>query len=357
MSIKKQIYINISDIASYINQNKWDYITPFDRIWKRCDYTGYNSCLNELNNTITIKTLDLEVIKNEKLAIDSQLINKKITKRQSTILLDKVKLKEKKINMEIKSASKNIDEITLTHQEKVQKEIGSELVDKINQVTLETNDKRTTVNNAIEKLDISFQEKETLLAKTESLINKSHGVIKEDSAIDLFEKQFNVKLDVSQKYNKKLIKESDFGTYFLGGKCDGINDIDNYVVEVKSRTKGFFTSLRDYEKSQIQIYMYILDLNNAKLVEYLASSNKIKVTNIKKDQEYIDNVLDLLGIFIKNFEKFLNCSDLKMKYIKSSEEDKKEFLKDLYLLEIENHMFKKHQKEQESKVCLIDDLD
>jgi hypothetical protein len=91
MSIKKQIYINISDIASYINQNKWDYTSAFDRIWKKCDYTGYNSCLNELNNTIIIKTLDLEVIKNEKLAIDSQLINKKITKRQSTILLEKVK--------------------------------------------------------------------------------------------------------------------------------------------------------------------------------------------------------------------------------------------------------------------------
>ena len=34
---KQKVFLYTSDIASYIGQNKWDYVTPFERLCKRCD--------------------------------------------------------------------------------------------------------------------------------------------------------------------------------------------------------------------------------------------------------------------------------------------------------------------------------
>ena len=46
--MNKRIYINISDIASYINQNKWGIIDAFERLWKKSD-DNYNIQINKLN--------------------------------------------------------------------------------------------------------------------------------------------------------------------------------------------------------------------------------------------------------------------------------------------------------------------
>lgn len=354
---KKQIYINVSDIASFINQNKWDFVTPFERIWKRYDDIGYNNCLNELNNKVIIKQLDLKSVKDEKILIDNKLNSNEITSNQYCLLVKKNEEKQSFINSEIKSTSKNIDNISLSHMEQLEKHIGSELINLINENIIETNDKRKITNTAIEKLDISLDEKESLLIKTKSLINKSHGIIKENSGIDLFQTQFNVTLDISQTYNKILFKETDFANYYLGGKCDGINNNkdDEFIVEVKSRTKCFFNTVRDYENTQVQIYMHLLNIKNSKLVEYLAISNKIKVTNIKIDQKYINDVLHMLDIFVINFEKFIFDKLLKIEYIELSDDNKKVFLNNLYLKEIKN--FNLRDIINRKEICLINDLD
>lgn len=44
------IYINCSDISSFIGQNKWDYWTSFIRLWKRVDKDGYTECENMSKN-------------------------------------------------------------------------------------------------------------------------------------------------------------------------------------------------------------------------------------------------------------------------------------------------------------------
>ena len=42
---KQKVFLYTSEIASYIGQNKWDYVTPFERLWKRCDKDNYNFIL------------------------------------------------------------------------------------------------------------------------------------------------------------------------------------------------------------------------------------------------------------------------------------------------------------------------
>ena len=45
-SVKKKLFLFTSDIAAFIGQNEYDFVTPFERLWKRCDPDGYNKIIN-----------------------------------------------------------------------------------------------------------------------------------------------------------------------------------------------------------------------------------------------------------------------------------------------------------------------
>jgi hypothetical protein len=346
--MSKRIYLNISEIASYIGENKWDYITPFENLWKRSD-PDYAQCLNNLKNKIVKKNLDLNIVEIEKSNIDTSLSLKKITQRQHTILTNQVNLKQNEIVKEINVVNKNIEDISLNQTQKIEKKIGKEIIQKIQSKETSTNDKRIETNKIIEKLNINKEEKKELLLNTESLINKTHGIIKEDSAITLFEKKYNIKLNTDQKYYSKKINDRN---YFIGGKLDGITE--HYIVEVKNRTKAFFSSVRDYELIQIQLYMYITQIYQAKLVEKF--NNKIKVTDISYQEQYVNDTLKYLNVFILKFEEFLLNQDLKMEYISLNEDEKKIFLNKLYLNNIKKLKQETFAEIALNTVCLIDDL-
>lgn len=364
---KTAIFLNISEIASFIGQNKWDYITPFERLWKKYD-KNYKLCLDEYNNIINNRKAELILVENEKRILDEELNNKKITKRQYNKLLKEIDLKAKKLTDEIDNIVTKVESISLTQTEKIEKDLGKDIIKTIASSSKETQDKRKITNEAIDKLEkqgkIKKEQKEELLKQTESLINKTHGTLKEDSAIKIFERENNVTLDTSQKYYKYKVTTIGNYTWFIGGKMDGIyvdeNDTDkNYVVEVKNRTKGFFSSLRDYEKTQIQLYLLLTGFRQAKLVEKYHS--KIRTTDIEIEQKYIDDILDFLLIFIKKTITFWGNTSLKMEYLDMTENEKRKFLNKLYLDDIEK--LREHKNEiriienQADDDCLLSDLD
>ncbi len=336
-----KIFLNISDIASFIGQNKWDYITPFERLWKKYDIE-YHTLLNEYNNKISIEKITLLNLEHDKQIIEDDLLNKKITKRQYTKLLKENTAKIDILTQNINDLQTTIENISLSQIEKIEKNLGKDIITTITSSETETNDKRKITNNVIEELEktgkIKQEQKEELLKQTESFINKTHGTLKEDSAIKIFEQQYNVILDTSQKYYKHLVKETQNHTWYIGGKMDGIyidehNPDNNYIVEVKNRTKGFFNSLRDYEKTQIQLYLMLSGFKHAKLVEKFHS--KIRVTDIEIEQNYITDLLDYINIFIHNIEnRFWNNSQLKIEYFNMTENAKKQLLNKLYIEEI-----------------------
>ena len=44
--MKQKVFLYISEIAAYVGQNKYDSVTPFTRVWKRCDSQFYNESIN-----------------------------------------------------------------------------------------------------------------------------------------------------------------------------------------------------------------------------------------------------------------------------------------------------------------------
>lgn len=358
-SKKPKIFFNISEIASFIGQNKWDYITPFERLWKRNDKEDYNVCLNLIKEDLKDKKEELNVVNDKKVLLQKDLIDKKITQNSFTaknILLEKKEEHVKKIYDNINNI---VEKVSTTQVERINNKLGKDIISMINDKLYSTQSKKKDVEECINKLDISDSTKSDLLKDTESYINKTHGILKEESAIKLFEDKYKVKLNTDQVYNTLLLgaccEMSDY-LWYIGGKVDGLHT--DYVVEVKNRTKGFFNNVREYENTQIQLYMHLLDINMAKLVEKF--NNKIKVTVIYKDDEKVNDIIECLNIFSKSFENFIK-GDLsnKIKYINSNENEKQTFLKLLYIEKINKYIHQKHfvNVEKEDVDCLIDDLD
>lgn len=361
-SFKRKVFINISDTASYIGQNKWSITEPFERIWKKVD-TNYNDCLNILKNNIVDKSLKILVIEKEKSTLDDQLNNKIITKRQFNSEVKKVDKKIEETKKEHEKLVKKVENVTFTQSEKIEKEIftasgGSTLANNIKETiaskNTNTKDKRRTVNESIDKLYSEGKIKQDrhveLLKNTESLINKTHGTLTEQCAIDIFENKYNVSLDTSQKYYKYLVKSTDTIDWYIGGKLDAIHS--DYIIEVKNRTKGFFNSVRDYELTQIQLYLLLTGHTYGKLLEKF--NDKIRITDIPIDNIYISEVLSYLCMFIDSIESFINDDYLKMKYLNyESDTDKQNLLNKLYL----DKIIKKRFEDEERKIIKNENQD
>jgi hypothetical protein len=88
----------------------------------------------------------------------------------------------------------------------------------------------------------------------------------------------------------------------LIGQLDSMNE--EKIVEVKNRRHKLFKELRDYEKVQIYMYMYLFGRKKAVLVE----SYKNKTHNI--DIDFDANYMDYL---IQRLEKIIQIL-IKMRY-------------------------------------------
>lgn len=349
---KPKIFLFASEIAAFIGQNKWDYITPFERVWKKCDKENYQTIIND--NLIQMQTIKehIEVLDKSKNELLQQLEKGEITNRQYTLRFNKVNKIHEEKQKEIEEIETKVDDINLTQQQKLEKYLGTDIIQHIGDKNVETDKKRDAVNEVISNLDIKDDKRlDGIKQHAESFINKTHGTLKEDDAIAIYEKKFGVKLDTSQQFHKKYLEEISKNSkydWYICGKVDGlyINNVDtskNYIVEIKNRTRGFFNSLRDYEKTQIQLYIWMLNVPISKLVE--KHESKIRITEVYKDKTWINNLLENLEIFINAFEnKFLTDEKLKQSYTMSNKEQKQSILKRLYLNPIQKYITEKINK-------------
>jgi hypothetical protein len=362
---KKKIFLFTSDIASFIGKNEYDFVTPFERLWKRCDSDDYNNIINKSKTLLSDKDTQIKKLENDKRSLNTDLESGKITKRQYTLRFNKLEKNINELKDNKESLEQKIDAIDLNQEERLKKTLGEDAIKLVQSKNIETQDKRDTMKKKIDEMNISQKQKDNLLKETTGFINKAHGTIKEESAIEIYEKRFGVKLDTSQTFFKKrldFVRNTNF-EWFFGGRIDGlyINESDpskNYIVEVKNRTRGFFTSLRDYEKIQIYIYMYMLNISVAKLVEKY--NDQIRITMIYKDEQYLNDILYYIDMFTERFEcDFLRNIDLKCNFINSDNNGKKIILRKLYLNDINKEINKRLESELQDDLddeeCLIND--
>jgi len=121
------------------------------------------------------------------------------------------------------------------------------------------------------------------------------GNIKENSNLDSIQKENGIKIQQrnSKMYTKELYRGDKY-CLIIRGKVDGLSD--GTIVETKNRTKYLFNELRDYERVQLECYMFLTGLEYALLTEhYNDDSNCINYTH---DEGFWSACVDTIIKFI-----------------------------------------------------------
>lgn len=361
-------YIFSSDIATFIGQNRWNIISPFERLWRKVDKQCLDLLLESVNNDLEEENVKMCHLKTQINELEEQFKQKKITHRQLEMYKGKINEQLNGVEKKAILLHDNIDGFTLSQNEKIQKEFGEELTNILKDLTISNDDKKKMtmemINNSSNTNSghsLSNKKKDEYKSEIESLVNKSHGIRHELSAIELFEKENNCSLDTSQQFYKRLVYTSSKGNqWYICGKMDGINHEEHYIVEIKNRTKAFFNQVRDYEKTQIQMYMYMTDLKLTKLVECKKTKTKttIKTTDISYDEIYISDVLTKLQNFLIQFENFISSNvDEKKKYLLMDNEEKEWFIHNMYHSKSIRETNQSKNSKETTEICLLDSSD
>lgn len=247
------MYVNVSDVAAFIGQVKWDITSRFETFWKNNDL-GFGDTLE---------------------AASPEDADAGLTSRQVV---------EKYVGP--KATEAVLADETIEH------------VAKVKRITELIQESGATVKPQV----------------VTSLVNTSHGIKNEEKVVQIVAETKKKHIDRSNKLYKKQI----IPRWTLCGRIDGL--CDDHIIEVKNRVKGFFNTVRDYENTQVQLYMWMVDVEYTDLEEHY--NGETRTTRVHRDDDYIEDVVERLGNFCKKFEVFLADVDRQHAYLRSSAFDK-----------------------------------
>ena len=115
---KKKVFLFTSDIASFIGQNAYDFVTPFERLWKRCDSEDYNKIINKSKSELLNNKLEIQQLEVQKQTLQQELDDKQITKRQYTLRFNKIERQVKELSSISESLETKIDNIDLNQEQR-----------------------------------------------------------------------------------------------------------------------------------------------------------------------------------------------------------------------------------------------
>jgi hypothetical protein len=222
---------------------------------------------------------------------------------------------------------------------RIAKENNIDIGKEVGECLLTKNTEQLTQNKlkVMEKIKDKLPEKskKEFTESFNSLTNTQFGIRFENKGIELYQQETGNSVEIDRRYHKEVIFEvpsesvssncndsNDNGIdmWHIGGKLDGISkDKDNtkFVLEIKNRVNNLFYKLRDYEKVQCYVYMYLLGIEKTHLVETLKSqeNRKINIIEVIYEEKYWDFIMEKTMLFIEDFYDFILDKKRKIKLI------------------------------------------
>jgi Fe-S cluster biogenesis protein NfuA len=292
-----------------------------DELWKKYAPTKFTGKTKEDRATEVLSLSD-----NAKNVIENAL---KIEAKDSTQVQNVFNEAKEKINFDSKLNSEQKAELVehlrskvyTTHgtrsedktSDKVEADEGSRLVrdDKFTGKTKE--DRATEVlslsDNAKNVIENALKIEAKDSTQVQNVFNEAKEKINFDSKLNSEQKaDEGSRLVRDDKFHQFEVCVIDDVKYVIVGKVDRIEerpDGSRVLVEIKNRTNRLFRSVPEYEFIQIQVYLQMLGLVHARLIEQY--NNQVLSHEVTRDEEmWINEILPEL-------EKF--CQDLHLKII------------------------------------------
>ena len=137
--------------------------------------------------------------------------------------------------------------------------------------------------NSDSKLDSG--DKVKVVEHLRSKVYTGHGIRKEDETA----RRCGLDLERDDTFHSMYIGTYNDRDYVVVGRVDRIEmlpDGSRILVEIKNRTKGLFRRVYPSENVQIQVYLDMLDLDKAKLVEQY--NDEVNVMEVQRDKKMFE---------------------------------------------------------------------
>jgi hypothetical protein len=167
-------------------------------------------------------------------------------------------------------------------------------VSKIN--AKDSSEVQTIVANVRKHIDsdtnLSAEQKAEVIAHITSNVYTAHGTRSEDRTSDKVTQETGAVLVRDNSFYKFEVGEFKGTKFVVCGKIDRIEerpDGSRVLVEIKNRTNRLFRRVVPYEMIQVQVYLQMLGLVHARLVEQ--HNNQVLSHDIDRDEEMWSNVI------------------------------------------------------------------
>ncbi|BAO49377.1 putative exonuclease RNase T and DNA polymerase III [Alphaentomopoxvirus acuprea] len=134
----------------------------------------------------------------------------------------------------------------------------------------------------------------------EHAVSITRGIIREKQNL----KSSNIIKHVDKLYKKELLTiryKNNIYKIIVCGRIDGLEN--NILIEAKNRRNHFFDYIPIYEKVQIEMYLYLLNIDKCKQIQYHNKLNKIIEYN--RDEKFFDIICSqLITYFTHLIDKY-----------------------------------------------------
>jgi hypothetical protein len=152
---------------------------------------------------------------------------------------------------------------------------------------------------------LTTEQKSDVIEHIRSQVYTGHGTRSEDKTSYKVSNDEGAKLVKDNSFYRISVCEIGEFDFEIVGKIDRIQEMPDgsrVLVEIKNRTKRLFKKVPDYEYTQVQTYLQMLKLENARLVEQFNS--QIMSHDIVRDDVFWKDVINSLESFCQQ----LYCS-------------------------------------------------
>lgn len=231
---------------------------------------------------------------------------------------------------ELKEFDENDDEIEFKTSNQIVKEkiLKSDIEENTKKEIIQIYDNSSDIHNLAELKD-NTDLVEKMLTQTEpdlvkeimpavkSKLNCSFGTNTENTAIQLFERIYNLQV---VENNEKLLKMK-YDDFYICGKIDGkvkVEEIE-YVVEIKNRKNKFFKNIPKYELIQIILYSKLCKNQNVCFVQKLGNELNVQyLKNVDSDDEMFKEIINRLSALHLFIMRLRNDNEGRKKMMKMS---------------------------------------
>lgn len=160
----------------------------------------------------------------------------------------------------------------------------------------DSNQVQSIFNEARDKVisdpKLSDAQKTDVVEHLRSKIYTTHGTRSEDQTADKVQADENVRLVRDNSFYNYDVCEMEDARFVITGKIDRIEEHEDgtrTLVEIKNRTNRLFNKVVEYEMVQVQVYLQMLGLVRARLVEQY--NTQVKSHDVTRDDEMWDDVI------------------------------------------------------------------